>query len=315
MTGASPCRPHVSVVIPMFNAGPWIREALTSVATQTHAVHQCIVVDDGSTDDGPDIVREVQRGGTLPLTLIEIEHAGVSVARNTGIDEASGFYVALLDSDDVWNERKLEYQLETMQRTEANMCTTGYVLFDSETRRVRGVVSARRLDRAIRRWLALEGNGLAISSTAIFRRSDTEHGKDFDPRVSVCEDIEFTLRMHDGGKLVIDRRVLVGLRNHGAQAHRDPSRHPANMAALYDLLPIEKFGRSYAKRCRSNLDAHIGYSLLARRRLKDAASPLADALRRDPFRVVTLPLYAICRRVARRLRVRGRCLTWAVADG
>ena len=315
MTGVVPCHPHVSVVIPMFNAGSWIREALASVAMQTHAVHQCIVVDDGSTDDGPDIVREVQRGGTLPLTLIEIEHAGVSVARNTGIHEASGYYVALLDSDDVWNERKLEYQLETMQRTEANMCTTGYALFDSETRQVRGVVSAKRLDRVIRRWLALEGNGLAIASTAIFRRSEIEHGKDFDPRVSVCEDIEFTLRMHHGGKLVVDERVLVGLRNHAAQAHRDHSEHSANMKVLYDLLPIEKFGSSYAKRCRSNLDAYLGYSLLTRGRLVDAASPLANALRRDPFRVVTLPLHAVCRRIARRLRVRGRCSTWAVADG
>ena len=75
----------VSVVIPLFNAGPWIREALASVAAQTHDVHECIVVDDGSTDDGPDIVREVQQDRSLPLTLIEIQHSGVSVARNTGI--------------------------------------------------------------------------------------------------------------------------------------------------------------------------------------------------------------------------------------
>ena len=91
----------VSVVIPLFNAGPWIREALASVAAQTHDVHECIVVDDGSTDDGPDIVREVQQDRSLPLTLIEIQHSGVSVARNTGIAATSGDFVALLDSDDV----------------------------------------------------------------------------------------------------------------------------------------------------------------------------------------------------------------------
>ena len=102
-------RPLISVVIPMFNAGPWIRETLESVAAQSCPVHECIVVSDGSTDNGPDIVRDVQRGGSLPLRLVEIEHAGVSVARNTGINAASGQYVALLDADDVWNERKLEY--------------------------------------------------------------------------------------------------------------------------------------------------------------------------------------------------------------
>jgi len=302
VTGIGADNPLVSVVIPMFNAGLWIREALASVARQTHPVHQCIVVDDGSTDDGPDIVRDVQRGGSLPLTLVEIDHAGVSVARNTGIDATSGHFVAFLDSDDVWNERKLEYQLETMQRTGANMCTTGYALFDSETRRVRGIVSVRRPDRAIRRWLAIEGNGLALSSTLLFRRPTFEQAKIFDPRISVCADLEFTLRMHDGGNLVIDRRVLVGLRSHTAQMHRRPASHSADMTALLELLPIEKFGPSYAKRCRSNLDAHVGYSLLVRGHLLEAFRRLADALRRDPRRLVTLPIHAICRRLSRRSR-------------
>ena len=293
----------VSVVIPLFNAGPWIREALASVAAQTHEVHECIVVDDGSTDDGPDIVREVQQDRSLPLTLIEIQHSGVSVARNTGIAATSGDFVALLDSDDVWSERKLECQIATLQRTGAIMCTTGYALFESETRKVKGVVTFRRPHQAIRRWLAMEGNGLAISSTALFRRSEVERAKNFDPRVSICEDLEFTLRMSGGGAVIVDRRILVGVRTHAAQAHRNLENTAANMAALYDLLPIEKFGLSFAKRCRSNLDAHVGYSLLARRRPVEAAVGLVSALRRDPRRLVTLPIYALGRRIVRRSRV------------
>ena len=70
MTGRDAGRPLVSVVIPLFNGGPWVREALSSVAKQTHTVHECIVVDDGSTDEGPDIVRDVQRGGSLPLKIV-----------------------------------------------------------------------------------------------------------------------------------------------------------------------------------------------------------------------------------------------------
>ena len=228
----------VSVVIPLFNAGPWIREALASVAAQTHEVHECIVVDDGSTDDGPDIVREVQQDRSLPLTLIEIQHSGVSVARNTGIAATSGDFVALLDSDDVWSERKLECQVATLQRTGAIMCTTGYALFESETRKVKGVVTFRRPHQAIRRWLAMEGNGLAISSTALFRRSEVERAENFDPRVSIGEDLEFTLRMSGGGAVIVDRRILVGVRTHAAQAHRNLENTAVNMAALYDLLPI-----------------------------------------------------------------------------
>ena len=76
VTRSGPDSPFVSVVIPMFNGGTWIHEALESVAMQPHAVHECIVVDDGSTDQGPGIVREVQRAGDLPLDLITIEHGG-----------------------------------------------------------------------------------------------------------------------------------------------------------------------------------------------------------------------------------------------
>ena len=295
-------RPLISVVIPMFNAGPWIRETLESVAAQSCPVHECIVVSDGSTDNGPDIVRDVQRGGSLPLRLVEIEHAGVSVARNTGINAASGQYVALLDADDVWNERKLEYQLETLVRTGATMCTTGYALFDSETRKVLGVVAFRRADRAIRQWLALEGNGLLISSTVVIERSEVESLDGFDPRVSICEDLEFSVRMQDTGMVTVDRRVLVGYRVHAGQAHRWLEGVSGNTEVLYDLLPVERYGLPFARRCRSNLDAHVGYSLLVRGQPLKALGRLVKVLRRDPRRLVTLPLYALLRRVGRRSR-------------
>lgn len=292
----------VSVVIPLFNAGPWIREALASVAAQTHEVHECIVVDDGSTDDGPDIVREVQQDWSLPLTLIEIQHSGVSVARNTGIAATSGDFVALLDSDDVWSERKLECQIATLQRTGATVCTTGYALFKSETRKVKGVVTFRRPDRAIRRWLAMEGNGLLFSSTAIFRRSEIEKVGEFDPRVAIGEDLEFTLRMQDVGRLVIDRRVLVGYRTHGGQAHRHIGNLARDVEMLYDRMPIERLGLTYGRRCRSNLDAHVGYSLLLRGQPLNAVRRFARALRRDPLRLLTLPIYALGRRLSRHSR-------------
>jgi len=293
--------PLVSVVIPMFNAGTWIRETLESVAAQTHSVYECIVVSDGSTDNGPDVVREMEKRGSLPLTLVEIDHAGVSVARNTGLRRASGKYVALLDADDVWHERKLEYQLETMQRTGASMCTVGYALFDSKTRRVRGVVAFRRPNQAVRRWLAMEGDGLAMSSTALFSRSVIESMEDFDPRISIVEDLEFSVRMQDAGMVTIDRRVLVGYRVHAGQAHGQIEGVSANRAALYDLLPIERYGLSFARRCRSNLEAHVGYYLLVHRQVRKAFGHLGKAFRLDPRRLVTLPLYALLRRVGRRL--------------
>ena len=182
------------------------------------------------------------------------------------------------------------------------MCTTGYALFDSETRKVLGVVAFRRADRAIRQWLALEGNGLLISSTVVIERSEMESLDGFDPRVSICEDLEFSVRMQDTGMVTVDRRALVGYRVHAGQSHRWLEGVSGNTAALYDLLPVERYGLPFARRCRSNLDAHVGYSLLVRGQPLKALGQLVKVLRRDPRRLVTLPLYALLRRVGRRSR-------------
>lgn len=90
----------VSVVIPLFNGGRFITQALDSVFAQTLTPHEVIVVDDGSTDDGPNIVANYAI--THPLISLVKPNGGQSSARNFGIAESSGKLIALLDQDDVW---------------------------------------------------------------------------------------------------------------------------------------------------------------------------------------------------------------------
>ncbi|MDV4343030.1 glycosyltransferase family 2 protein [Methanoculleus sp. YWC-01] len=97
--------PAVSVVIPLYNKGPYIARALNSVLTQTFQDFEVIVVDDGSTDDGAEIVREF----TDPrIKLIQQENQGVSAARNRGIEASLADLIAFLDADDEWLPRFLE---------------------------------------------------------------------------------------------------------------------------------------------------------------------------------------------------------------
>ena len=311
MIGGRPVDGSVSVVIPMYDAAPWIGEALASVAAQSRPVHECLVVDDGSTDYGPTIVRAFAASSPCPVRLISVEHGGVSAARNAGIEASTGDFVAFLDADDVWEQSKIERQVAVMQRSDAVMCTTGYAMFDTETRRVSGIVSVRHPDRAIRRWVALEGHGLG-SSTALVRRAALDRVKEFDPRVSVCEDIELTVRLLEVGSILIDREVLVGYRQHPSQAHRELDAVATNTAMLYGLLSFDSFGRSFEKRCLANLDAHVGYSLLVRGRVAGGSRRLLRVARRDPRRLVTLPLYALTRRLARRWRAVLRRSSWPV---
>jgi glycosyltransferase involved in cell wall biosynthesis len=99
-----PQTPKVSVVIPMYNSERWIDGALQSVLAQTFRDFEVIVVDDGSLDGGARFVRQCR---DLRIRLVQQENRGLAGARNTGIRNAKGRYIAFLDADDLWQADKL----------------------------------------------------------------------------------------------------------------------------------------------------------------------------------------------------------------
>lgn len=117
--------PAVSVVIPLYNKGPYIARALNSVLAQTFQDFEVIVVDDGSTDDGAEVVRSFE---DPRIRLIQQENRGVSAARNRGIEAARAELVAFLDADDEWLPGFLEIVLELREKyPDAGAYFTGYI--------------------------------------------------------------------------------------------------------------------------------------------------------------------------------------------
>jgi glycosyltransferase involved in cell wall biosynthesis len=104
-------RPLVSVIVPVFNGARYVREALDSILRQTYQPVEAIVVDDGSTDETGKVLDEfgprVRRAGQA--------HSGQSVARNHGVELATGRYLAFLDADDLWPEEKLAAQVTILE--------------------------------------------------------------------------------------------------------------------------------------------------------------------------------------------------------
>lgn len=98
--------PAITAVVPLYNGAPFIAEALRSIESQTLRPVRTIVVDDGSTDDGPAIVESLARDQTI--LLIRKSNGGQSSARNAGVARATTPLVAFLDQDDVWYPRHLE---------------------------------------------------------------------------------------------------------------------------------------------------------------------------------------------------------------
>ena len=130
--------PTVSIVIPTYNTARYISEAIESVLVQTYRDFEIIVVDDGSTDNTYEVIKQRHANNTRDVELIEVtnpfqrtqrtyltqltqliyihqENGGRASARNTGIKAARGKYVAFLDSDDLWTPEKLEKQVDIME--------------------------------------------------------------------------------------------------------------------------------------------------------------------------------------------------------
>src|SRR5690606_35746528 len=98
-------KPFFSIVIPLYNKEKHILDTINTVLTQTFQDFEIVVVNDGSKDNSAKLVREISDSR---VRLINQDNAGVSAARNTGIKEAAGEYIALLDADDIWLENHLE---------------------------------------------------------------------------------------------------------------------------------------------------------------------------------------------------------------
>ena len=116
--------PNISVVIPLYNKGPHIKRALDSVLEQTIQDFEIIVVDGGSTDNGPDVVKEF---GDQRIRFVQQKGTGVSAARNQGVSISQSEFIAFLDADDEWMPR----HLETIQKLreefpQAGAYTTAY---------------------------------------------------------------------------------------------------------------------------------------------------------------------------------------------
>lgn len=120
----------VSVIIPFSNRIELVPQSIESVRRQSYQNWELILVDDGSTDDISEIENYIAQDSRI--RLIHVEHMGVAHARNVGLDAATGKFIAFLDSDDLWDPRKLEKQLSFMLENNYCISHTHYNRVDAE---------------------------------------------------------------------------------------------------------------------------------------------------------------------------------------
>jgi len=204
--------PSVSVIIPTFNRGWVLREAIDSVLGQKTSDYELIVVDDGSTDDTPGILSSYGKD----VRVIRQPNRGVSAARNRGIAAAKGEYVAFLDSDDLWLPNKLTAQLDFFRTHPAALiCQTDEIWIRRGVR-----VNPRKHHRKPSGMIFEASLALCLvsPSAVMIKRLLLGEVGTFDEDLRVCEDYDLWLRI--GYKYpiyLIERPLIVKRGGHSDQ--------------------------------------------------------------------------------------------------
>jgi len=118
----------ISIIVPVYNAGKFIKETIESVLNQSFTDFELLLIDDVSTDDSEKIIKEIK--DTRIRYIKQSENKGAWAARNRGLLEAKGRYIAFLDADDLWDKDKLKKEYEFMQQEDAGFVFTGYEFAD-----------------------------------------------------------------------------------------------------------------------------------------------------------------------------------------
>lgn len=182
-------KPLISVIIPTYNRGWIIKEAIDSVLSQDYRDFELIIVDDGSTDNTLEILNSYQDD----ITVLRQNNHGVSAARNLGIMAASGRFVAFLDSDDLWLPQKLSSQVDYFNlNPDAIICQTEEIW-------IRKGVRVNPKKRHKKPWGMIFEQSLALClvspSAVMIRRSLFDEVGFFDEKLPVCEDYDLWLRI------------------------------------------------------------------------------------------------------------------------
>lgn len=205
----------ISVVVPLFNKEKYVEKAIASILASGDLIHEVIVVDDGSTDDGPNIVSAM----TDPrIRLIRQQNQGVSAARNKGIREASGDFIAFLDADDYWLPEYIP-QIAALIETYpgCGMFGTRYFTFTEEGRKqiqkihvVHDGDAPQLVTRFFEAWS--RNNFFCTCSVVIPRKVFFEHNIFFPENENLGEDQDVWFRIAERFPVAYSARPLVAYR-------------------------------------------------------------------------------------------------------
>ena len=203
----------VSVVIPLFNKEKYILSTLKSVIAQDYKNVELILIDDGSTDKGYEVsckLLEDNQSRFSRVVTISTVNQGQTAARNEGIKQSKGEYLAFLDADDVWVNSKLSRQVEFLTANpQFDLALCNYFMVHESIANVKAV-SLKPAHRKIILWLLTTGFGGLIESTGMVRKSALMNGGVLNSKLEMCGGLDLAFRFNSMGKIGCVDEYLCG---------------------------------------------------------------------------------------------------------
>ncbi len=180
--------PKVSVLMPAYNAAQWIADAIESILRQTFSDFEFIIINDGSTDDTAQVVREYAARAPRIKFIDNQKNQGVAHIRNQLMDTATGEYVAFQDADDISHPNRLETQVRFMDaHPEISVCGTGMHAFPGDE-----IITCPQCPKILDFYTA----NMVSNPTVMMRRRDIDaHKLRFNPDFTTAEDYDFWARL------------------------------------------------------------------------------------------------------------------------
>ncbi len=244
----------VSVIMPAYNGEKYIDGAMRSVIEQTYKNLELIVIDDGSSDRTSEIVMGIKSTDERVVYLSQT-NAGQGKARNTGIKVARGEFIAFLDQDDLWIEKKLERQIEALKETKADVVFSGSFVFRDDNvadetmpwDTLRGLFDGAAMFPLLFMFDRIPMLSAIVRKDALRKVGLLEE----DRRYQNCDDYDLWLKLAECGATFVGlSERLVRYRLHGNQASQNTVRMIRTQIALMEKWQHSKYVTEQIKRNR-----------------------------------------------------------------
>lgn len=272
--------PLVSVVIPTYNRAHLLKQSINSVLDQTFKDIEIIVVDDGSADNTEQLIKDYNLSN---LSYIKHEvNKGSSAARNSGIKNSKGKFIAFLDSDDIWVKDKLEKQLNTFDNSSADTavvhCGVQYVDFNTQEPLTQWIIREDVNSNIFNNFGCAPG-----TPTMLIKKDALIDVGFFDETIPSHEETELSMRLAKKYKFaLVDEFLVIAAKNHN-QITANPSLFIKGKEIIY--MKHKKFLTSYLA---YNLCNIIAGDCIINEQYEKASKYLMSALRHNPFKVKTI---------------------------